>query len=98
MVGSRNRILTSMSRVTAVVVLVLSLGCFVRRHSGLAYDQIISPPAGLDSLATVKWVDKQRAACRGRLLMLVDEGSVRDLDRPARYQSSLVGVECRRDR
>lgn len=88
-----------MSRVAAVVVLVLSLGCFVRRHSGLAYGQIISPPTGLDSLATVKWVDERRAACRGRFAVMVDEGSVHDFDRSGyQYRSSLVGVECRRDR
>jgi hypothetical protein len=90
----------SKSRVVAAAVLVLSLGCFARRHSGLAYGQAISPPTGLDSLSTAKWVDDQRSACHGRLVVMVDEGGVvRDLDRPvARYHSPLVGVICQRDR
>ena len=65
-------------------------GCFHRTRIG----PMVSPPRDLDSVATAKWVDAQRAACPGVLQMLVDEGSVRDLDGVFRYHSPLVGVQC----
>jgi hypothetical protein len=71
-----------------------SIGCH-RREAGTT----VPVPIGLDSAGVARWVAQQRAACRGRLLTLLDEGAVRNFDSAAtriefRYHSSLIGVQC----
>jgi len=77
-----------------VVLAVTSVLCAC--HRGQASPRIgdlVRLPRDLDSVATAKWVDAQRAACPGRLQLLFDEGAeVRD--GVARNHSPLAGVQC----
>lgn len=87
--------------VSASVVAFACLGgCF---HRAGPTGQLVNVPRGLDSAATVKWVEAQRAACHGKLFLLFDEGgAVRDFDKPsgadkrpvARYYTGLAGAQC----
>lgn len=87
--------------IAATLCTLLSLGCLSRRRASDSAS-VVSVPAGLDSIGLAHWVDRQRAACPGNLILLRDEGGVtRDFDsasgRPtATFRSSLVGVQCRR--
>jgi hypothetical protein len=84
-------------RLTATAAALLLTGCFFHR-SGLRDGEEVSPPQGLDSVATVRWVAARRAECAGRLVMLLDEGAVRTFDgEPAQYHSGLIAVVCRRN-
>lgn len=86
---------------SAIVVAVACLGgCF---HRSGRIGELVNLPPGLDSAATAKWVEAQRAACHGKLFLLLDEGgAVRDFDKApitdkppvARYYTALVGAQC----
>ena len=88
-----NRFIVGIAATCAVVV---TNGCHHREPA----TTIVPVPMGLDSVGVARWLDQQRAACRGRLVMLRDEGvAVRDFDSAAarrefRYHSGLVGVQC----
>jgi hypothetical protein len=71
-------------------------GCFHRARPSLQIGDQLSLPRELDSVGIAKWVDAQRRACPGRLNLMFDEGgAMRYFDaRVARYQSSLVAVQC----
>lgn len=67
-------------------------GCL---HRAARIGPYVSPPQGLDSLGTAKWIDAQRAACPGHLQFMSDYGgAARDFDGVARYHSPLVEVRC----
>jgi len=86
---------TLLARSVILVALTVLHGCFHRAQSGLRIGDQVSPPRGLDSAATAKWVETQRAACPGRLRFLVDEGVIAaDTSRVARYHQSLAAVQC----
>lgn len=81
--------------VAAACAVIASLGC----HHRETVTRIVPVPVGLDSGGVVRWLDQQRAACRGRLVTFRDEGSLRNFDfatmsRGSQYQSGLVGVQC----
>jgi hypothetical protein len=62
------------------VVVAIAAACAVCVSSGCHHrapaPSIVSVPAGLDAAGVARWVDEQRAACRGRLIVLMDEGGV----------------------
>jgi hypothetical protein len=77
-----------------MLALTSLLGACHRGQASLRIGDQVSPPPGLDSIATARWVDAQRAACPGVLKFQVDPGFARDLDGVARYHSWLAGVQC----
>jgi hypothetical protein len=86
-------------RTTAMVLCAVgvSLGC----HHVPAAAAIVPVPVGLDSAGVERWLADQRWACRGRLVMLWDEGgAARNFDSAttivgSRYHAGLEGVLCR---
>jgi hypothetical protein len=79
----------------AVTLCVVIFAACIRRSPVLHPGDQRDVPRGLDSAGTAKWVAAQRAACRGRLVILVDEMPQFDLDgRTATYRTPLVGVQC----
>jgi hypothetical protein len=88
----RGRLLTTLATLAALVPLG---GCYHHARQTLRIGGEVSPPAGLDSVGTAKWIDAQRAACPGRLRFLVDEMPIVQLDGgPATYHSFIVAVQC----
>jgi hypothetical protein len=86
------------SRVITVIFAACAVGFAIDCHRRPA-TTIVPVPTGLDSSGIARWLGQQRAACRGHLVTLVDEGAVRNIDSAAtrtdvRYRSSLVGVQC----
>jgi hypothetical protein len=73
----------------------ISIGC----HHSPPATTVVPVPIGLDSAGVARWLGQQRAACRGRLITLLDQGAVRNFDSAAtstefRYHSGLVGTQC----
>ena len=62
---------------------------------------MVPVPVGLDSAGVERWLTEQRLACRGRLVMLWDEGgALRNFDSATttvrfRYHPGFEGVLCR---
>jgi hypothetical protein len=63
--------------VAAACAITSSVGCH-RRQAAIV---MASAPAGLDSIGINRWLSQQRAACRGHLVTLFDQGAI-------------VGVQC----
>jgi|1185.fasta_scaffold33200_1 hypothetical protein len=77
----------------AVVLALAISGC--RHRYALRIGDMVTPPHGLDSLATVEWIARQRAACPGNLVIAVDHMQVGSLDgSPVPYESEIVSVFC----
>jgi hypothetical protein len=88
------------SRFITAVVAACAVGFSVGCHHREPATTIVPVPIGLDSAGVARWLGQQRAACRGHLVTLLDEGSIRNFDSAAtrtefRYHSWLVGVQCR---
>jgi len=82
--------------VVGLVAIALS-GCFRQSRRALRIGDEVSPPFGLDSLATAKWIAQQRAACPGALHFMIDHMPTVSLDgSPVPYQSGIVAVVCAR--
>lgn len=80
--------------VVGVIAFVLA-GCFHRSRDALRVGELVIPPPGLDSVGTAKWVARQRAACRGKLRIIIDRMPVVSLDgTPVPYHSDIAAVEC----
>lgn len=76
------------------VLTIVVTGCFRSAH-GLRIGEEVSPPRGLDSAGTAKWIAQQRAACPGKLRFLVDNMPFVSFDgSPVPYHSDIVGVDC----
>jgi hypothetical protein len=72
-------------------------GCFHRPSHALRIGDEVSPPQGLDSVSTAKWIAQQQAACPGKLHFLIDHMPTVSLDgSPVPYQSGIVAVVCAR--
>jgi hypothetical protein len=85
------------SMIVVGVVATLLSGCFHRSSHGMRIGDEVSPPSGLDSAGTAKWIARQRAACPGNLRFLIDHMPVVSLDgSPVPYQSGIVAVVCAR--
>ena len=83
--------------VAAACTVGLVLGC---HRSAKTATSIVPVPIGLDSAGLTRWLSQQRTDCRGHLIKFLDEGAVRNFDSVAagtsfRFQSGLVGVQCR---
>ena len=77
----------------AILLALAVSGC--RHRYALRIGDMVSPPPGLDSLATVQWVARQRAACPGNLMIAVDHMRVGSLDgSPVPYDSGIAGAFC----
>jgi hypothetical protein len=87
-----------MSMRSLVFVSVIAIGvagCFHR--STYAIGDEVSPPHGLDSAGTAKWIAQQRATCPGELHFMIDHMPTVSLDgSPAPYQSGIIAVVCAR--
>ena len=88
------------SRFTTGVVAACAVGFSIGCHHREAAATTVPVPISLDSAGIARWVTQQRAACRGRLVTLLDEGvAARNFDSAAtstefRYRSVLVAVQC----
>lgn len=78
------------------VVLASALsGCYRRSSQNMRIGDEVTPPQGLDSAGTARWIAQQQAACPGRLRIGVDHMPVVSLDgSPVPYQSGIVSVAC----
>jgi hypothetical protein len=82
--------------VVGVGATVLS-GCFHRSRHTLRIGDEVSPPQGLDSVSTAKWIAQQQAACPGKLRFLFDHMPMVSLDgSPVPYHSAIGAVVCAR--
>ena len=85
------------SMVLLGVVATVLFGCFRRSSHALRVDDEVSPPQGLDSAGTAKWIAQQQAACPGKLRFLIDQMPMVSLDGgPVPYHSGIVAVVCAR--
>jgi hypothetical protein len=90
------------SRFITAVVAACAVGYSIGCHHREVATTIVPVPIGLDSAGVARWIAQQRAACRDRLVTLMDEGgTARNFDSSApsrefRYHSGLVGVQCQR--
>jgi len=84
-------------RFIALLLVTANAGCFHRMSHDLRIGEEVIPPAGLDSVGTVKWVSEQRSRCRGELHFNVDHMPTFSVDgSPAPYQSGIISVVCAR--
>jgi hypothetical protein len=89
------------SRLLAVAIVICTAGVSIGCHRGTAAAAMLPIPVGLDSVGVERWLGEQRSACRGRLVMLWDEGgAVRNFDSATttarfRYRSGLRSLQCR---
>jgi hypothetical protein len=81
--------------IIAACVVGFSIGCHHREAATM-----VPVPMGLDSAGVARWLAQQRTACRGRLVVLWDEGgAARNFDSTAtsmafRYHSYPGDVQC----
>jgi hypothetical protein len=58
-----------------IVGVLATLACFHRAGHTPHIGEQVSPPIGLDSVGTARWIAQQRAACPGTLRFLVERSS-----------------------
>ena len=74
---------------------IVVFGCFRRSSHALRIGDEVTPPQGLDSVGTSKWIAQQQAACPGKLRFLIDHMPMVALDgSPVPYHSGIAAVVC----